>query len=161
MAPSWSCRRHALPCRCAHARSGAPCRSDAAFVLGHDTKLYRDSIHAMRALRAMSRFRHVACSPGRITGHVAALYRSLTALSCHTIVAPHPRYNALYHDSHPQRPDPRERSACPCARACRVMACIMAVSQALLRAIPTVSWPPGYAQASLPALPFMIQTIVL
>ena len=44
------------PCRVAVRTSAlALCRSVAAFAPGHDTKLYRDPIHATRALRAVSR----------------------------------------------------------------------------------------------------------
>ena len=65
---------HALQCsghftKCM--RAGAPCRIAAAFAPGHDTKLYRNPIHATRTLQVVSRARP-AVSKG-MSQHAAAV----------------------------------------------------------------------------------------
>ena len=72
------------------------------FGPGHDTKLYRDLIHAARALR-------IASTPDSITGHVAALYHFP---SCDTTTIP--IHDTIFVSRHSLGQVMRARvSACP------------------------------------------------
>ena len=97
-------------------------------------KLYRDPTPAVRTARRVARV------PGCIAGRVAALYRSPAAPYYDTTVAPQPRYNFLYRDSHLARPCARAllhtpRASQPCRRPYRGR--LLALSQACS----AVSWP--------------------
>ena len=91
---------------------------------------------ARRALGVVSWLieRRIVAVPGRVTGRVAALYRSLAAPYRDTKGRPQPRYKLLY---------PTHLMARPCARAPLALRagrpCRGAVSQGLL----VVSWPPA------------------
>ena len=123
-------------------RAGAPCRSAAAFAPCHDTKI----ISRLNPCLARTAH-HVAPALDRVT----ALYRSLVAPYCDTMIAPQPRYNFCIATSPPARSCARA-AARPCSQAGRIVA------------LPgRVAGPPDRVVATLlhaPAMPVTIQNIV-
>ena len=114
-----------------------PCRS-ARLTVSHAVTRAVSQRPSSALLRVISQPPRLCCEhsqlyrgsvPGRIAAYLAIQPSGQAALLS--------RYSLLYRDTLPQQPGPRARTARPCARAGRVVACIVA----LPRRVVGVAWP--------------------
>ena len=109
---------HALPCRRAHACAGAPCRSVAAFALGHDTKI----VSRLNPCSAHARPYRRSCRSTLLLCRRVVLQPCCAILRHNAPPPPPPPPPPLATIQFLYRNSPASQAACPYARAGLIVA---------------------------------------